>query len=713
MELYKDPSAPIDERVADLVSRMTVEEKIEQTFYTAPAIPRLGVPAHNWWNEGLHGVARAGVATIFPQSIAMAASFNDELLFKVGTAISDEARAKHHENARRGERGIYFGLSYWSPNINIFRDPRWGRGQETFGEDPQLTTRMGVAFCKALQGDDPVYFKLIATPKHYAVHSGPESLRHGFDAKASAKDLEETYLPAFKACIQDAKAYSIMGAYNRTNGEACCASPTLIEKILRTDWGFKGYFVSDCGAIDDIYHHHKLTNSMAEAAALALKTGCDLNCGKMREALYEAIEKKYLTQADLNVAVARLMKARMLLGQFDPPESCKYTSIPFDRVACKEHKVLSRQMAREAIVLMKNDGVLPLDPNKKLSYAVVGPNAYDRLALEANYHGESDEYVTPLDGIRAIVGPDATVRYVKGCERSRVEESFWGATADRFMAEAEAVAEKSDVILLFLGLSREEEGEENGMAESDGGDDRVNLHLPGSQNLLVDRLAKLGKPMVLTLLAGSPVDLSKIEPKVKALVNAWYPGEQGGHAIAEVLFGKYSPAGRLPISYPVSTADLPPMTDYSMQGRTYRFSKKPMAWPFGYGLSYTRFAYSDFALDRPLSKGEDMVCTVNVRNSGAMDGDEVVQLYLQRDPASCGEKPVRQLLDFKRVHVKKGETFAVRFTVPAKALTEVAADGSRIPLAGSVSFSCGGHQDDVTSRERAGYSCQRLVVDIK
>ncbi len=710
MELYKDPSAPIDERVADLVSRMTVEEKIEQTFYTAPAIPRLGLPAHNWWNEALHGVARAGIATIFPQSIGMAASFNDDLLFKVGTAISDEARAKHHENARRGERGIYFGLSYWSPNINIFRDPRWGRGQETFGEDPHLTSRMGVAFCKALQGDDPVYFKLIATPKHYAVHSGPESLRHGFDAKASAKDLEETYLPAFKACITEAKAYSIMGAYNRTNGEACCASDTLMNKILRGEWGFEGYYVSDCGAIDDIWAHHKLTPTMAEAAALALKTGCDLNCGKTREAMYEAIKEKHLTQAELNIAVSRLMKARILLGQLDPPEKCKYSAIPFDVVACKEHLELSRRMARESLVLMKNDGLLPLDKSKKLSYAVIGPNAYDRLALEANYHGESGNYITPLDGIRATLGPDATVRYVKGCERSRVEESYWGATADRYMAEAEAIAEKSDVVLLFMGLSREEEGEEGGNAESDGGDDRVNLHLPGSQSLLVERLSRLGKPIVLTLMGGSPVDLSKLETKVNAIVNAWYPGEQGGQAIADVLFGDYSPAGRLPISYPQNTADLPPMTDYSMQGRTYRFSKKPMAWTFGYGLSYTKFEYSNLSLESTPGKGEDAQFTVLVRNKGNVDSDEVVQLYLQRDPANAQEAPIRQLLAYKRVFIKKGQTMSVQLKVPADYLSLVNADGKRLALSGKQIFSCGGHADDSTSQSRAGYACQRLEL---
>ena len=475
-------------------------------------------------------------------------------MLEVASAISDEARAKHHQAAKQENRGIYFGLTYWTPNINIFRDPRWGRGQETYGEDPYLTSRMGVAFCKGLQGDDPKYLKLVATPKHYAVHSGPEELRHEFDAVVNQRDLRETYLPAFKACVQEAGAYSVMGAYNRTNGEPCCGSITLLQKILREEWGFDGYIVSDCGAIKDFHEYHHLTGTPEESAAMAVKNGCDLNCGSVYHHLLNAVEQELITEDEIDIAVKRLFKARFRLGMFDPEDAVPYAQISADVVACEKHQKLALQMARESIVLLKNDGLLPL--SKELNnVAVIGPNAQNDVALLANYCGFSSELVTPFDGILNKLSVGSQVYYHKGCDLFRdepinEEELNW------------IVQDNTDVVVAVFGNTTELEGEEGAVALSDGGGDRTNIGLAGKQFELLKFLHAKGKPIVLVLLSGSPIDVSEVAKFADAIIYAWYPGEQGGNAIADVIFGDYNPAGRLPMTFVKSMEQLPPFTDY-------------------------------------------------------------------------------------------------------------------------------------------------------
>jgi len=692
-----DTSLSVEERVESLVSQMTLREKIAQTMHAAPPIPRLGVPAYNWWNECLHGVARAGRATVFPQSIGMAASFNDGLMLRVATAISDEARAKYHQAVRQGNRDMFFGLTYWSPNINIFRDPRWGRGQETYGEDPYLTARMGVAFVKGLQGDDPKHLKLVATPKHYAVHSGPESERHHFDAVAGPRDLRETYLPAFKACVTEAKAHSVMGAYNRTNGEACCASPTLLQKILREEWGFDGYVVSDCWAICDIHANHKITSSAEAAAALAVQNGCDLNCGETYRALLGAVEQGLITEDEIHLTVKRLFRARFLLGMFDPDDEVRYASIPPAVVSSPAHRELARQMARESIVLLKNEGgLLPLSPDLN-NVAVIGPNAQNDVALYANYNGFSPGMSTVFDGILGHVSVGTQVFYSRGCDLYRDEpvqegEIGWNIT------------DRTDVVVAVLGNTTELEGEEGAVALSDGGGDRTRIGLPGRQLELLKYLHGLGKPVVLVVLSGSAVDLSEAEPFADAILFAWYPGEQGGDAVADVLFGDYNPAGRLPVTFVRSLAQLPPFTDYAMKGRTYRFMEQEPLYRFGYGLSYTRFAYANLQVSGPFTekgstaasaglKPETYRVSSAVTNTGDRDGDEVVQLYVSDVEASV-PVPRWHLEGFRRIHLKRGETQNVRFELAAGQLAAYNDAGLPFVEPGEFRISVGGGQPD-------------------
>lgn len=681
---YLDTSLPIDERVDDLVSQMPLAVKVSQMLHEAPAVPSLGVPSYNWWNECLHGVARAGKATVFPQAIGMASSFNAELMFKVAHAISDEARAKHHQAAKQENRGIYFGLTYWTPNINIFRDPRWGRGQETYGEDPYLTARMGVAFCKGLQGDDPKYLKLVATPKHYAVHSGPEALRHEFDAVVSQRDLRETYLPAFKACVKEAGAYSVMGAYNRTNGEPCCGSITLLQKILRDEWGFEGYVVSDCWAIKDFHLTHHVTETEEESAAMAVKNGCELNCGNLYHHLLNAVEQGLISESQIDIAVKRLFRARFKLGMFDPEEDVPYAKISTDVVACAEHKKLSLQMARESIVMLKNDGLLPL--SKELNnVTVIGPNAQNDVALLANYNGFSADLVTPFDGILNKLSVGSQVYYHKGCDLFR----------DEPINEAELnwlIKEDTDAIVAVLGNTTELEGEEGAVANSDGGGDRTNIGLAGKQFELLKWLHAKGRPIVLVLLSGSPIDVSEVAKFADAIIYGWYPGEQGGNAIADVIFGDYNPAGRLPMTFVKSMNQLPPFTDYNMKGRTYRFMEDEPMYRFGFGLSYTSFEYSKLALSSSkISASESVVVTVEVTNTGDCDGDEVVQLYLTDLEASV-PVPNLHLEGFKRVHIKAGETRQVSFTLEPEQLACYDDDGMPMVEAGEFRISVGGGQ---------------------
>ena len=687
---YLNPDLPPRERAADLVSRMTLEEKVGQMINTAPAIERLGVPEYDWWNECLHGVARAGIATVFPQAIGLAATWNVDLLGRIAEVIADEARAKHHDAVRRGNRARYYGLTFWSPNINIFRDPRWGRGQETYGEDPYLTARLGVAFVKGLQGDDPRYLKLVATPKHYAVHSGPEHARHHFDARVDVRDLRETYLPAFKATVQEGGAWSIMGAYNRTNGEPCCASPTLLQKILRDEWGFEGYVVSDCGAINDIHLRHKVVATPAEAAALAVRAGCDLECGwcgGTYAALTEAVQQGLISEAEIDTAVIRLFEARMRLGMFDPAERVPYAQIPLSVNDSPAHRALALQAARESIVLLKNAGdLLPLAKDLK-TLAVIGPNADVTDVLLGNYNGFPSKAVTPLEGIRAKVGAQTQVLYAPGC-------GVRDAATDGFPA-AVAAARKADVAILVLGLDQSlegEEGQQEGVAaglHSQG--DRDGLDLPGMQEDLLQAVHATGTPVVLVLLNGSPISVNWAAEHVPAIVEAWYPGEEGGTALADVLFGDYNPAGRLPVTFPKSPADLPPFEDYRMAGRTYRYSDAAPLFSFGYGLSYTRFAYANLQVAAEVKTGEGMTVSVDVSNVGERTGDEVVQLYVRAQDAPVAA-PVRHLEGFCRITLQPGETRTVTFTLRPEQLSVITDDGRRMVVPGEFGVWVGGGQ---------------------
>ncbi len=685
---FQNPDLPVSARVDDLVSRLTLEEKVSQMMSSAPAIARLGIPEYDWWNECLHGVGRAGIATVFPQAIGLAAMWDVPLMHRIAVAISDEARAKHHEALRNGDRGRYKGLTFWTPNINIFRDPRWGRGQETYGEDPYLTARLGVAFVRGLQGEDPRYLKLVATPKHYAVHSGPEHARHEFDARVSARDLWDTYLPAFEACVREGRAVSVMGAYNRTNGEPCCASPTLLEEILRKRWGFDGYVVSDCGAIRDIYHGHKVVATAEEAAALAVRHGCDLNCGVTYSALVKAVEKGLITEAEIDRSVRRLFTARMRLGMFDPPERVPYAQIPYSVNDCAEHRALALQAARESIVLLKNEGnLLPLAGNLR-AVAVIGPNADAELVLLGNYNGTPSSAVTPLQGIRARAGARTEVRYAPGCEVA--------GTSTAGFAEAIQAARSADVAILVLGLDQAQEGEEGQREGVAGGGssqgDRVGLGLPGVQEELLRAVHATGTPVVLVLLNGSPIALGWAAEHVPAIVEAWYPGEEGGTAIAEVLWGDYSPAGRLPITFYRSDADLPPFTDYAMAGRTYRYFQGQPLFPFGFGLSYTTFAYTGLRVSpEQIAPGESVTVTAEVRNTGPRAGDEVVQLYLRAlEPG--GPAPLRALAGFARLHLEAGEARTVSFTLSPQQMARVDEGGERVLDPGAYEVSVGGGQ---------------------
>ncbi len=690
--LYLDPSQPLDLRLDDLLSRLTLEEKVSQTLFAAPAIERLGIPPYNWWNECLHGVARAGVATVFPQAIGLAAAWDVELISQVATVISDEARAKYHEALRHGLHAQYYGLTYWSPNINIFRDPRWGRGQETYGEDPYLTSRLGVAFVKGLQGDDPDYLKLVATPKHFAVHSGPEMDRHQFDAQVDLHDLWETYLPAFEACVKEGQAASIMGAYNRTNGEACCASPTLLEDILRSEWEFPGFVVSDCGAIDDIYRTHHLAASAAEAAAAAVQAGCDLNCGFTYTALTDAVRSGLIDEQTITRSVRRLFQARFRLGMFDPPEKVTYAQIPPDVIDSPAHRQLALQAARESIVLLKNQGdLLPLKRQIK-TLAVIGPNADNPQVLLGNYFGTPSRSVTFLEGIRTIVGRQMTLLSSPGC--LLVED---GSTSSlSLVQEALELARQAEAVVFVGGLSQLLEGEE-GQEEGAGAGrrskgDRTDLNLPGVQQKLLEAISATGVPVVLVLVNGSALSIGWAREHIPAILEAWYPGEEGGTALAEVLFGEYNPGGRLPVTFYASVHDLPPFDDYCVEGRTYRYFHGEPLFPFGYGLSYTHFEYQDLQLSRKrLSTGEPLTVSVTVRNSGDRSGDEVVQLYLENLTAPP-PTPIRQLAGFDRIHLEPGEARTVQFMVSPSQMARVNSQGERELTPTEFEISVGGRQ---------------------
>jgi beta-glucosidase len=697
--LYLDHTQPIEARVDDLVSRMTLEEKIAQMGSTAPAIKRLNVPAYNWWNEALHGVGRAGIATVFPQAIGLASTWNPDLIHRMTVAISDEGRAKHHEAVRQGVYDAYTGLTFWSPNINIFRDPRWGRGQETYGEDPFLTARLGVSFVRGLQGDDPNYFKTIATAKHFAVHSGPEETRHRFNAVVSLRDLYMTYLPAFKALITEAKAYSIMGAYNRLNGEACCASPFLLQKTLREEWGFDGYVVSDCGAITDIYENHIMVKTAAEAAALAVKNGCDLECCETYgipctyKELSAAIEQGLLTEEDINRSVKRLFTARFRLGMFDPPELVPYTQIPFDVVDSPAHRQLALEVAQESLVLLKNEGgLLPLDKSQIQSIAVIGPNADETLVLTGNYMGTPAEPISVLAGIRSLVEPQTTVHYARGCELV--------GTSQAGFQEAIEAAQKAQVAVMVMGLSQQLEGED-GQQEGNPpgivsrGDRTITLDLPPIQNQLLQAIYDTGTPIILVLINGSMVSINWAQENIPAILEAWYPGQAGGAAVANALFGDYNPGGRLPVTFYRSASDLPQFDDYRMDNRTYRYFRGDPLYRFGYGLSYTTFAYSNLQVTpENVAAGDSVRVQVEVENSGQRAGDEVVQLYLQ-DVEASSPIPLLQLQGFSRVHLSPGEKRTIQFTLTPEQMSFVNDDGEWVLEPGDYRLWVGGQQPNL------------------
>lgn len=624
-----------EQKAHDLVAQMTVPEVISQLRYDAPAIERLGIPAYNWWNEGLHGVARAGAATVFPQAIAMAAGFNDDLVYRVATAISDEARAKYNEYRKFGETDLYQGLTYWSPNINIFRDPRWGRGHETYGEDPYLTGRMGSAFVRGLQGegDGVKYRKLDATLKHYAVHSGPESLRHGFNAIVNEYDLKNTYLRAFQYCIEKAHPAAVMGAYNRVNGEACCASELLLQKILRQEYGFDGYVVSDCGAICDISDHHGLAANKAEAAALAVNHGCELNCGSAYQFLVSAFALGLVKEETLREAAVKLFRSRFELGMFD--DDCEYNKIGYDVLYSTEHRELNREIARESIVLLKNNGILPLDPKSSKKIAVIGPNADNLVALLANYNGTPTKAYTVLRGIEEYTDP----LYAPGCDLFADQKESMAAWGDKqYLKDAVSVARNADVVILCMGITAQLEGEEsdNYSAIFFNGGDRESLEYPDCQKRLYHEIMKIGKPVIFVNISGSCMNLSVPKAECDAIVQCFYPGEMGGLALADILFGVESPSGRLPVTFYQTADDLPPFEDYAMSGRTYRYFQGTPVYEFGYGLTYSDIR--EKWIDRN---------TVEVANIGEVDTKYTVLKYSM--------VPEKTLVGFKKIYLKKGE----------------------------------------------------------
>ncbi len=823
---FRNPALSEEQRVSDLVSRMTLKEKADQLLYTAPAIPRLGIPSYNWWNEALHGVARAGYATVFPQSITIANSWDESLMYNVANAISDEARAKYHEFQRRGKTGIYQGLTFWSPNINIFRDPRWGRGHETYGEDPFLTGRMGYQFVKGMQGDDPKYLKTVATAKHFAVHSGPESLRHEFNAKVSDVDLHETYLPAFRTLIMDAGAYSVMGAYNMFRDFPCCANPILYG-ILRNDWGFKGYIVSDCWAISDFYRYTKFAKDPAEAAAQAVKAGTDLECGADYKNLVTAIERGLLTEEDINVAAKRVFTARFRLGMFDPDEMVPYSNIPFF-VNCSDYNnSLARQAACKSVVLLKNSGnTLPLAKTVK-TIAVIGPNADNFESLIGNYNGIPKDPVTILRGIKDKVKPETKVIYAEGSDLAdgihnltvipsrylqspdgkqgaygeyynnremkgepaftRIDDKIdfywehlspradlpdddfgvkwttylvppetgayylgaWGSSGYNIKVDdkeflnyrgehhafhtekaidmkagekhkievlyrnyagdadmkllwsrprtgltekAVTAAKEADVVVLVLGLSQRLEGEEMPIKiEGFSGGDRTNLNLPAVQEQLLDAVSATGKPVIVVLTSGGALSVNKAQEKAAAVLLAGYGGQQGGNAVADVIFGDYNPAGRLPVTYYKSIEQIPAFENYDMAGKTYRYFTQEPLYPFGYGLSYTTFSYGNLAIPASVTAGEKVTVKVTVTNTGRAEGEEVVQLYLTDEKAST-PRPVRQLEGFSRINLKPGESKVVEFNLEPRQFSIINKKGKRVIEPGYFIISVGGKQ---------------------
>ena len=696
------------ERAAALVAKMTLEEKVSQTLYNAPAIERLGISAYNWWNEALHGVARAGTATVFPQAIGVAASFDEELVGKMAEVIATEARAKYNVQKKAEDRDIYKGLTFWSPNVNIFRDPRWGRGQETYGEDPYLSGRLGVSFVKGLQEEKEGFIKAAACAKHFAVHSGPEKQRHSFDARVSRQDLYETYLPAFKACVQEAGVEAVMGAYNRTNGEPCCGSKTLLIDILRKEWGFEGHVVSDCWAINDFHAHHKITKTPLESAAMAMNNGCDVNCGCMFPNLRDAVKGGYVEEARLDEAVTNLMECRMKLGMFEEEGTVPFDVIGYEQVDTAENKSLNLEISRKSLVLLKNqDNLLPLDLTGIKSIGVIGPNADSRKALVGNYEGTASRYVTVLEGIEDYVGERARVYYSEGCHLYQDRTSNLAQENDR-MSEVKAVCSVSDVIVAVLGLDSSVEGEEGDTGNEFASGDKLDLKFPGLQSEILRAAYESGKPVILVSMTGSAMELDWEDSHIPAIIQAWYPGAAGGRAVAELIFGAYSPEGKLPVTFYRTTQELPDFTDYAMKDRTYRYMKQEALYPFGFGLSYTSFEMkgTEADSDRVTAKGEVTIRT-SIKNTGVMESGETIQVYVK---ALREGTPNAQLKGLKKVHLQPGEEKQVEITLRSQAFGLYNVEGEFLVEKGEYAVYLGMQQPDARSASLTGRETVCLKV---
>ena len=683
---------------------MTVEEKISQLLYAAPAIERLGIKPHNWWNEAAHGVARAGTATVFPHTIALAATFDPELIQTVADVISTEGRIKYNKHVAHNDFDIFKGLTFWAPNINIFRDSRWGRGQETFGEDPYLSATLGTAYIKGIQGEGE-FLKASACSKHFAVHSGPEKLRHEFDAIATAKDMWETYLPAFEHTVK-AGVTGVMGAYNRTNGAPCCAHQYLLKEVLRDTWGFDGYVVSDCGAIKDIYKHHHYTETPAEAAAAALQAGCDLNCGTVYQSLVDAYEEDLVTEEEITTAAERLFTIRYRLGEFE--EKRPYSDLPYDLLDCKAHQELNEKAAEDCIVLLKNDNhFLPISAKTEQKIAVIGPNVLSHLSMLGNYNGLPSEYITVADGIRRVF-TEAKVRVEKGC--LLVKEGLNKGNGFRNMiSDGVALAEESDITVLVLGLDCTVEGEETGVDdEYSTSGDKNHLYLPATQQKLAEQVCDVCENVIVVLMCGSSIDVGeKVRNHAKAILHAWYPGARGGLALARILAGEATPCGKLPVTIYRGDHPLPAFTDYGMEGRTYRYIKGDALYPFGYGLSYTTFAYSNATIRQ--NKDKTATVTALVTNTGSKTACEKAQVYVHLQDSRTAT-PHYQLCGIKAVTLAPGESAELRFDIDRCWLLAVGENGEALEPDGEITVYIGGHQPDAVSERLTGTTCERMQL---
>ena len=696
------------ERAKKLVAQMTLEEKVSQTLNWAPAIERLGIKAYNWWNEALHGVARAGVATVFPQSIGLAATFDEDFVEEVATAISTEGRAKFNMQQEYDDTDIYKGLTFWSPNVNIFRDPRWGRGHETFGEDPYLTSRMGVRFVEGLQGHDENYLKAAACAKHFAVHSGPEDIRHSFNAVASKQDMAETYLPAFKACVQEAGVEAVMGAYNRTNGEPCCGSKALLKDTLRDAWGFTGHVVSDCWAIKDFHEGHHVTDTPVESVSLAMNNGCDLNCGNLFHYLKQAVEEGKVQESRLDEALVNLFTTRMKLGVFDEKGKNPYDKIAYTEVDTKEMQQLNRKAAEKCVVLLKNENqTLPLDKKALKTVGVIGPNANNRRALVGNYEGTASRYWTVLEGIQEYLGDDVRVLTSEGCHLCHTKSQGLGLEDDR-ISEVKGVCAASDVIIACMGLDSGLEGEEGDQGNEYASGDKPNLNLPGLQEHVLETICSFGKPVILVLLSGSALAVNWADEHVPAIIQGWYPGAQGGRAIADILFGEKNPEGKLPVTFYRSTDELPEFTDYSMKGRTYRYMQGEALYPFGYGLSYTDFEYSNVKVEAADGGANGAIVTATVKNVGKTFGGETVQVYVK----VCKDgTPNAQLKGIRKLHLQAGESTDVKINLSREALGVFDEEG-KLQVGGKVKVYVGGQAPDARSAKLTGKKVAEFELTI-